>query len=205
MKNKACLFAPFIALASSILIAEPAVAQDQVVVSGPMQNWMWVNDTSWQRFTFLSSFRLVDVGYDNRSANPFTLSVYKNGLKYQDVVFGSNTTGIWAFSALTSPLNVQNGDIIDIVGSGTNQYVGVTANYLSQIDGITSSGFWFNSSNYYQFSGVGSLYSNAFANIRVQKELPVSVPEPQSVAGMIAFFFVGFICVRTKKAWQADS
>jgi len=168
----------------------PVRAQEQVLATGPMQNWTWINDTSWQRFRFTEAFVLTDVGYDNRDANPFTLSVYKNGVKSQDVSFAFNGTGLWSFATLGTALQIQSGDIIDIVGSGANEYVGVTPDIASQVGGVISDGFWFNATHYYQSSGVGTLQPYTFANIKVQRNPSNAVPEPTSVISMLTFIAV---------------
>lgn len=173
-----------------IFSASQVRGQEQVLATGPMQNWTWINDTSWQRFRFTEAFVLTGVGYDNRDANPFTLSVYKNGVKSQDVSFAFNGTGVWSFSTLGTVLQIQSGDTIDIVGSGPNQYVGVTPDIASQVSGVISDGFWFNAANYYQSSGIGTLQPYAFANIKVQRNPSSAVPEPSAVIGMLTFLAV---------------
>jgi hypothetical protein len=164
--------------------------QEQVLATGPMENWTWINDTSWQRFRFTEAFVLTDVGYDNRDVNPFMLSVYKNGVKSQDVSFVSNGTGVWAFSTLGTALQIESGDIIDIVGSGANEYVGVSPDISSQVSGVVSDGFWFNAAHYYQSSGVGTLQPYTFANIKVQRNPSNGVPEPSAVVSMLTFLAV---------------
>lgn len=186
---------------TSITTAAPVMGQVQVLQNSQMQNWIWVNDTSWQRFVFSDSFILTDVGYDNRSANLFTLSVYKNGNRYQDVSFQYNATGQWAFTSLGSgALSVEAGDILDIVGAGQNQYVGVQSAIASQVSGVESAGFWFNPSNYYQFSGAGSIQRYAFANIKVQKGPSSAVPEPYSIWSMfILVLMTGVVLIRRRQ------
>lgn len=194
MGNKTGLIAVLFLGTSFLATTTPVVAQSQVLQNSQMQNWIWVNDTSWQRFVFSESFLLTDIGYDNRNSNPFTLSVYKNGSKLNDVSFAYNPTGQWSFTSLgSSALSIDAGDVVDIVGAGQNQYVGVQSDISSQIQGITSVGFWFNSSNFYQYSGAGTLQPFAFANIKVQKSPSSSVPEPLPTWLFAALLIVGSV------------
>jgi hypothetical protein len=166
------------------------------------------------RYSFSSNYALNGIGMSLTDGIPHQLlsfpnasiDVYKNGVfvtnsgEFFDIGSQAPQTDIWSFNTIPV-LNVQSGDVLDLVYN-VDGYASMRISDLpSQIEGISLDGFFesrdpFMGDPGYYYDGLQYLNNWGFVNLRVE-----AVPEPSEWAamGLLGAGLLGLVVKNRKK------